>query len=382
MRVAVVTESFLPSANGVTTSVLRVVDHLKRRGHDALIVCPQGADTPAPDTPSAATYQGFPVLRVDDTHIGGFRAALPNARLRTILQEYQPDVMHAASPFVLGAQALWEAGRLGIPSVAIFQTDVAGFARRHKLRLTRAAWKWLTIVHNGADLTLAPSSATLNDLRKWGFERTAYWGRGVDTVTFTPGMRDHAFAHHIRDISEDRVIIGYVGRLAAEKSVERLAPLASIPGARLVVVGDGPSRHGLEKACRHTDALFLGRLDGEKLAAAYAALDIFVHTGTQETFGQTLQEAMASGVPVVAPASGGPLDIVTHGRTGLLFEADSQKKLVSAVKSLVADPASRTTMGQAGRAKVEPCSWESICDQLLEYYDCVISQHKQTLQPA
>lgn len=369
MRVAVVTESFLPSANGVTTSVLRVLDFLASQGHEAIIVCPG---------PAPSSYAGFKVVECEATHIKGFRAALPNAQISRILQDFKPDVLHAASPFVLGAQALLMARRLSIPSVAIFQTDVAGFARRHKLALTAtAAWRWLAIVHNGADLTLAPSSATLSDLREWGFERTAYWGRGVDTVLFHPSKRDGLLAHELRSrIGDDRVAVGYIGRLAQEKSVERLVPLADLPGVRLVVVGDGPSRSGLEHDLGHTDAMFLGKLSGEDLAAAYASLDIFVHTGTQETFGQTLQEAMASGQPVVAPASGGPLDIVDHGRTGLLYAADDQLELTAAVRSLVTDPQRRRDMGEAGRQKVEPRSWASVCSQLIEYYDCVIDQKR------
>lgn len=364
------TESFLPSTNGVTTSVLRVLDHLERRGHDALIVCPG---------PAPSSYAGFPVVECASTSVKGFRTAVPNAHLNRALEDYCPDVLHAASPFVLGAQALYKAKSMGIPSVAIFQTDVAGFARRNKLTVTsNAAWRWLAVIHNNADLNLAPSSQTLQDLRTWGIERTAYWGRGVDTELFDPRHRTTAAGMELRSrLTPGKVVVGYVGRLAPEKSVDKLIPLAHDPRIQLVIVGDGPSRPDLTAALAGTDAMLLGKLSGDDLATAYACLDVFVHTGNNETFGQTLQEAMASGVPVVAPASGGPIDIVDHGITGLLFHPDRQESLEKSVKSLVASASDRQNMGQAGLAKVLPRSWEAVCDQLIQYYECVMSQPKQ-----
>ncbi len=166
MRVAVVTESFLPSANGVTTSVLRVLEHLADQGHQALVVCPGPAPT---------TYAGFPVVQVPAFSYRGFRAAVPSAALVRALDAFRPDVLHAASPFGLGAQALFVARRRGVATVAVFQTDVAGFARKHGLAVTAPSiWRWLRHVHSYADLTLAPSSATLADLAANGIGRTRW----------------------------------------------------------------------------------------------------------------------------------------------------------------------------------------------------------------
>lgn len=373
MKVAIVTESFIPSANGVTTSVLRVLDHLKNRGHEAIIVCPG----PAPES-----YRGFPVRTCTAVTVLGFRAGLPNPDLSRILTEFKPDVIHAASPFVLGAQALGIARRMHIPSVAVFQTDVAGFARQNGYALTaNAAWRWLRVVHNSADLTLAPSGETLRDLAAWGIYRTALWGRGVDSVGFHPHNRTAPLgAERRREWAlNDRVVVGYVGRLAPEKRVEQMAHLADDPALRIVIVGEGPSRNALGAVTAGSDAVFTGRLDGKQLGAAYSALDVFVHTGQHETFGQTLQEAMASGVPVVAPAAGGPLDIVDHGVTGYLYDPASPEQLREYVTALANDAALRARMGEAGRRKILPRSWESLGDQLLQYYRVAISTHDQTI---
>ncbi|NCD19840.1 MAG: glycosyltransferase family 1 protein [Actinobacteria bacterium] len=369
MRVLLVTESFLPAANGVTTSVLRVLDHLAARGHDALVVCPG---------PAPSSYAGFPVVAVPAMTWHGFRTGLPSPALIRAIDDFSPDVVHAASPFGLAAQGLFAARRRGVPTVAVFQTDVAGFARKHGLSgAAPTIWRWLRHVHSTADLTLAPSSATLADLAANGVERCTWWGRGVDAVTYHPRHRRTPEGAAFRDrllagAAPGTVLVGYVGRLAPEKQVERLARLRSLRDVRLVVVGDGPSRSGLE-ARLGPDAVFTGRLDGLNLARAYAALDVFVHTGVNETFGQTLQEAMASGLPVVAPASGGPLDVVVDGVTGILHPAGSDRAMVRAVRGLVADPALRARMGEAGRRRVLPRSWEALGDALVGHYEAVIA---------
>lgn len=368
MRVAIVTESFLPSANGVTTSVLRVLDQLDAHGHEAVVVCPG---------PAPAGYRGFPTVQVRALTYRGFRAGIPGTVITRALERFGPDVLHAASPFGFGAQALVVARRLGIPTVALFQTDVAGFARQHHLSATASAiWRWLARVHAYADLTLAPSRATLADLDTHGFARTALWGRGVDTAGFHPRHRTSAEGAALRrglleGAPAGTVLVGYVGRLAPEKRVERLTALARLPRVRLVVVGEGPSGPALRRALSPAGARFLGRLDGEDLARAYAALDVFVHTGTHETFGQTLQEAMASGLPVVAPAAGGPLDIVAEGETGYLYAPADDAGLARAVRALAEDPQMRARMGEAGRRRVLPRSWEALGEQLLEHYAVV-----------
>lgn len=369
VRVAIVTESFLPATNGVTTSVLRVLDHLAARGHQAMVVCPG---------PAPAHYAGFPVREVTSFTFQGFRAAVPSPLLARHLDEFRPDVVHAAAPFALGYQALLLARRRAVPTVAIFQTDIARFALKYGLVGTEwASWRWVRTVHDQADLTLAPSSAALHDLHTNGVARTrtALWGRGVDAVTYHPRHRATPAGQALREellrgAPAGTALVGYVGRLAPEKRVERLAALDGL-GVRLAIVGDGPSRSALERKLKN--AVFLGKRTGEELARCYAALDVFVHTGIHETFGQTLQEAMASGVPVVAPAAGGPLDVVAPGETGYLYGPEDDADLRSAVAALSAPDAAarRAQMGEAGRRRVLPRSWEALGDTLLEHYAAV-----------
>lgn len=364
LRVAVVTESFLPQVNGLANSVCRVLEHLDRRGHDAQLIAPSGglAD------PGPSSYAGYRVLRAPSAPLPlypEFRVAMPWTRLASVLREYRPDVVHLADPTVLGAQAARVAARLGIPSVAVYQTDLAGFAARYGLSSAeRAAWRWRVKVHALAARTLAPSRSAEEALRAQGVPRVHRWVRGVDGVRFHPQHRSEDLRARIAPKGE--VIVGYVGRLAAEKRVHQLEALADLPGVRLVVVGDGPTRAALQR--RLPDAEFLGFLSGTELSTAYASLDVFVHTGADETFCQSAQEAKASGLPVIAPAAGGLLDLVEPGRNGLLYRPEDVRGLRAAVATLVDDDAMRLRMGASARRSVEGRTWASVGDELIEHY--------------
>ncbi|WP_333763660.1 glycosyltransferase family 4 protein, partial [Streptomyces sp. IBSBF 2390] len=300
------------------------------------------------------------------------RVALPSRRLAAALTEHRADVVHLASPFVLGVRGMAAAARLGIPAVAVYQTDLAGYARTYMGAGEAAAWRRIRSVHSAADLTLAPSSAALDDLEAHGVPRVRLWPRGVDTVRFRPEHRDASLRRELAPNGE--LIVGYVGRLAPEKHVELLAGVDAMPGVRLAVVGDGPSRPQLTEAL--PGAVFLGRRTGGELARIFASLDLFVHTGPFETFCQTVQEAMASGVPVVAPAVGGPLDLVAHGRTGLLVPPRDTAAVHDAVRELAADPARRAAYGTAARATVEGRTWAAVGDRLIAHYDDVLATRK------
>jgi len=368
MRVAVVSESFLPTVNGVTTSVRQVLDHLAARGHEAMVIAP------AAGAPSS--HAGFPVHQVPSIAYRQFPVGLPNPQVQRLIEAFQPDVVHAASPFLLGAQALAAAQRLGVPSVAIFQTDVAGYARRNRLgAATRMAWRLVRWVHERADLTLAPSSASIADLAAAGVPRVARWGRGVDLEAYHPRVKNTPGALELRHrlTPAGETLIGYVGRVAPEKQLERLACLRGVDGISIAIVGDGPALPQVRAALRGMPVTFMGALGGVALAEAYGAFDLFLHPGTEETFGQTLQEAHAAGLPVIAPRAGGPIDLVESGVDGYLYEPGDDDGLRELVRGLVADANLRLRMGEAGRRSVLGRSWSAVGDELIAHYSSVIS---------
>jgi phosphatidylinositol alpha 1,6-mannosyltransferase len=365
MRIAIIAESFPPDVNGVAHSVVRVAEHLVTRGHEPLVIAPQ----PSSAVRSVAGPFPYPVVRVPSLPIPGYgnlRLGLPMPKIAATLKAFQADVLHLANPFVIGAHGMSVANALDLPKVAIYQTDLPSYARMY-YRIgwgERAAWTWLRRVHNQADRTLAPSTAAATALVSHGIKRVWLWRRGVDAARFHPDRRSAALCRALAPNGE--VLVGYVGRLATEKRVDLLAPTTRIPGVRVVIVGDGPARAGLERAL--PGAVFLGQRRGDQLARIYASLDVFAHTGPYETFGQTVQEALASGVPVVAPAAGGPLDLVDHDRTGFLVPPFDAAAVAEAVATLATDPQRRAAMGQAARLAVEQRTWPAVCDELIQHY--------------
>jgi phosphatidylinositol alpha 1,6-mannosyltransferase len=359
VRVAIVTESFLPVVNGVSNSVVKILEHLRRNRHAALVVAP-GA--------GPCRHEGYPVVRVpavDLPVVDSLPIGVPTRRVATALAEFRPDVVHLASPFVVGARGLASARRLGVPTVAVYQTDVAGFAAAYGLGLTaRVAWHWTRRIHAGADRTLAPSTAAADALRRHGVPRVHRWARGVDTARFTPSHRDWALRDALAPNGE--LLVGYVGRLAPEKRVRRLSALRGLPGVRLVIVGDGPDRAALQAVL--PGAAFLGFRTGDDLARVYASLDVFVHTGPYETFCQAVQEALASGLPVISPDAGGPRDLVTPGRTGFLVPENDDGGALRAAVATLTDPVLRARFGAAARRSVLRRSWPAVCDELLGHY--------------
>lgn len=371
MRVAIVAESFLPNINGVTNSVLRVLEHLRENGHEALVIAPGARDWQE----EAEFYCGYRIERVPTIMvplIDSLPVGVPHGRVATVLAKFKPDVVHLASPFVLGAAGAFAAKALGFPTVAVYQTDVAGFANNYKLAgLSTAAWHWTRILHNSCARTLAPSTPTIEDLKMHRINNVYRWGRGVDAERFTPMKRSEKLRKQWSP--EGKTIVGFVGRLAAEKSVHRLAALNHRDDVQLVIIGDGPERADLEQ--RLPNAVFMGQLTGDELPRAFASLDLFVHTGDFETFCQAVQEAHASGVPAVAPNAGGPRDLITNGVNGRLLEPSTfEQDLEAAVDELTfpGDMLAAKQMRDRCRATIKERTWSALCSDLVRHY-CEVS---------
>jgi phosphatidylinositol alpha 1,6-mannosyltransferase len=362
VRVALLAESFLPHMNGVTGSVLQVLRHLAAQGHETLVIAPKAGEVTA-DLHGARTelLRSVPLPSYPEVRVVFARAA----RLTALLRDFRPDVVHLASPFVLGWQGIAAADALHIPTVAVYQTDVVAYAEKYGMpAATSIVASHLTRLHRRATLTLAPSSASMRQLEVLGVDRVRRWGRGVDAVRFTPERRDEAWRAAVAPNGE--TVVGYVGRLAPEKQVDDLRVLSHLEGTRLVIVGDGPSRPALERIL--PDAVFTGHLSGDELARVMAGFDVFVHPGESETFGQTIQEALASGVPVVATGVGGPLDLVRSSIDGWLYRPGDLDDLRGRVSDLAGDESKRQAFARAAREGVSGRTWEALGDQLLGHY--------------
>ena len=372
LRIALVTESFLPQINGVTNSVLRILEHLAAEGHEALVIAPESVDGPD-------TYAGFRVKRVPSIEVKGLLpVAFPQRMIEPLIDGFSPDVIHLSSPIFLGNFAAKIAQRLEIPSLSVYQTDVAGFARHYGLSVAHSGLKkWVAKIHSQTTRTLAPSRWSCLDLEKSGVKNVHLWQRGVDAIKYAPAKRDEILRTNLLGENRDRKIVGYVGRLANEKRVDDLAVLDRRSDIQLVIIGDGPARAKLERAL--PNAVFVGYQSGEQLARYYASLDVFVHTGKHETFCQSIQEALASGVPVIAPNTGGPTDLVNHGWTGYLIDTANSLALSKSVTEILNNP-DHHFMRIRARESVIDRTWNLVNRQLIDHYQELISHRLLTIE--
>lgn len=368
MRVAVVTESFLPHVNGVTNSVLRILEYFAKNGHQALVIAPDSVGTPTEfmghqvrTTAALPLHNFLPV---------GMPMALPQKRLEYLIDGFAPDVIHLASPFALGNYVAKFAKRKGIPTLSVYQTDLGGFAKQYGFGgAEKSLQKILYRIHAQTDRTLAPSSASCLDLHFAGVPEVYLWRRGVNANLFNPTKKNQQLRNLWRSGNRDKLIIGFVGRLAQEKRVSDLQAIADNPNLQLVIVGDGPHRKKLEKQL--PSALFLGFKSGEELAEIYASFDLFIHPGPRETFCQAVQEALASGTPCVVPKTGGPADLVSHLRTGYVVDTSNPIELRKVIYQY-ANRKDHKQMRIAARDSVALRTWDFINNELVNHYQELI----------
>jgi phosphatidylinositol alpha 1,6-mannosyltransferase len=371
MRVALVAETFLPSVNGVVNSVVRMADHLLNRGHEAVVLAPTDLDRF-----TTASGHEVAIVRCPRIRVPGYRGlamARPGLDLRPQLAAARPDIVHLASPLVLGWAGAAAAAQLEIPAVSVFQTDMSGFLRRYGLGMASpAVWMILRELHNRTALTLAPSTSSAYQLRARGIGPVAIWGRGVDSRRFDSKHRSEILNRELGGVGT--LVVGFVGRLAAEKRVEMLEPASRLPGIRVVIVGDGPRRRRLER--RMPNANFLGLLQGAELARVMASVDLLVSPGADETFCQVVQEGLASGVPVISAAAGGPLDLVRHAENGWLWSGADPSVLAALIDSVRSDRTALAAAARRARPSVVHRTWERLGDELIGHYHRVLTAHE------
>lgn len=346
MRITLVTETFYPATDGTTTTLKAVADRLVDTGHDVQIVAPG---------PGIGSYRGCRVARVRPLEPVG-------TQVRAALDAFGADLVHVASPGALGRKALKHTHRQGIPSVVV----------EHGAVMDVSADYWRAKVADRADRVLVTSPWMVERMAEFGVT-AALWRPGVDTDAFTPALRDqwlHDAWSRRSTSAAPQVVVGYVGGLHKRHGVRRLTEVASVPNARLVVIGAGPQRDWL--AAKAPSAKLVGALQTGDLTIALPTLDVLVHPGEHETCCHALREAAASAVPVVAPRAGGAADVVRHLESGLLYDPDDPRDLRRAVASVVADR-QRSLLGQQGRVLAQERTWTQAVDELaaLHYAEAV-----------
>jgi glycosyltransferase involved in cell wall biosynthesis len=367
MRIAIISEVFLPKIDGVVNRTLNLIRYLAQFGDEVLIVCPRAkgctdCQVRVLDVPSFS----FPLYPE-------YRIGLPDRKVAGALKEFAPEVLHYINPFAFGFRCHDVFRRAGVrtPSVFSFHTLYGEFVKKYKVMRVLSGFLWWLMkeYHNRADVNMTVSTVMQEELVKRGFRRVELWPPAVDTDLFHPNRRSAAMRHRLSGGQPDRPLLLTVSRLAPEKNVGFLADvLKAVPGARLAIVGDGPQRAELEQRFAGLDATFVGYLKGEDLASAYASADSFVYASEMETMGNVVLEAMAAGCPVVAPGAGGITSLLRHGETGFLYPAGDLNDAVRHSKMLLADTELRARMVQKARWAVEGQNWEQSVRRVREVY--------------
>jgi glycosyltransferase involved in cell wall biosynthesis len=370
MRIALFTETFLPKVDGIVTRLRHTVDHLQRLGDEVLIFAPDGGLT---EHKGARIYgvSGFPLPLYPE-----LKLALPRPAIGYEISKFKPDIIHIVNPAVLGLAGLFYSKAMRIPLIASYHTHLPEYLQHYGLGMLEGImWEMLKGAHNQAATNLCTSTAMMQALTEHGIERVNLWQRGVDTETFQPNLASLEMRNRLSQGNPDAPLLLYVGRLSAEKEIDRIKPvLESIPSARLALVGDGPNRQNLEKYFAGTPTHFVGYLGGQELASAFASSDAFIFPSTTETLGLVLLEAMAAGCPVVAARSGGIPDIVEDGVNGFLFDPKDENGAIAATQFLLSQKEERETLRRNARREAERWGWSAATQQLQQYYKNVIAR--------
>ncbi len=363
-RVAVLTESFLPKVDGVVKTAYLTVRYLQETGREVLVFAPDIAIDQVGDS------QVIPLPSIGLPQAPETRMALPNPVVARHIEAFDPDLIHLFSPAAMGVNGMAVGRHLNLPVIANYQTDLPGYTEHYGFPLLSGPVnRWLRYIHNGCHLTLAPTGAIIRRLRGEGYRRVRHWGRGVNTERFSPRhFRDSMRRRLLDGRDENSMLVIFVGRLANEKRVDLLLELAQTPGLALTIVGDGALRDDLRAVFADTDARFTGYLIGDELAKAYASADAFAFPGAYETFGQVIQEAMASGLPSIVVDAGGAPDVIEAGVNGVVAQPTAADFAAQA-RFLRDNPGLRRRMSQAARAAALRRPWSALMAQLEAYYE-------------
>jgi glycosyltransferase involved in cell wall biosynthesis len=377
MRIALFSEVYWPMVSGVGVTLLRLTESLQARGHQVRVYSATYPLSPGHlDRPEVHRSPSIPLFLYPDV-----QWAFP--RLRDVVEDtarFQPDVVHVATEFALGLAGLKTARQLRIPVVASAHTDYDKYATRYGVDWAlRMGWRYLRWFYGQAQCVLCPSRIYEEHLHSRGVMHTGLWSRGVNPDVFHSRFRSEAYRRSLGLATGD-LLVTYIGRIAREKNLtllidawEELAPMRG--SAHLALVGRGP----LEDEIRRREipgVHVLGLMHGTELSAAYASADIFAFPSATETFGNSLLEAMASGLPSLVAAAGGVLEFARHGDNAWLVAPNSRGSIAQGLRRLLVDADLRRKLAEGGIRTAHERGWDEVYDRLLQDYQDAIDSRR------
>lgn len=367
MKIAIVTETFLPNTDGIVTRLCASIRWLLHEGHEVLVVSPELG---------IKEFEGAKVAGIPSRSFFLYRDkkfAYPNRKVGREISEFNPDIVHVVNPAFLGVAGIYYARKFKLPLLASYHTHIPNQAEYYHVPFLKPVlWGYLRMLHNRADLNLCTSQSVLTDLKQQRFHNVHLWQRGVDTESFHPGHGSEEIRNRLTNGSPDKLLLLFVGRLAAEKKIEQIREvLENTPNTCLALVGDGPHRKYLEKYFSGTDTVFTGFMHGEELSRVYASSDAFVFPSTSETLGLVILESMASGLPIVAANNGPTAEQIVDGENGVLYDPEISGDIARAVER-IKDPFFRKKISMKARKQTANMDWDKQSEQLLGFYQQVL----------
>ncbi|KAF1804826.1 glycosyltransferase [Mucor lusitanicus] len=397
MRIAIVTENFLPKVDGVTRTLTRLLEHLQATGHKVILFGPEsGMDVYA----GAKLYgtAGIPFLPYPELKLNLWRPAFTKA-----LRAFDPHVIHLVDPVYICAAFLCMANTKKVPIVASYHTNLGTYCTQFGWGLFASLmWSWNRYCHSQCDFSVCPSESTRHILHTKRFRNLRIWPRGIDTALFSPLQRSDALRTQWlttggqRDDDDTtemdtapmthKTVILYVGRVSYEKNLGLvLESYKKMDHAKchLVIVGHGPAFHPIQEDCSRsqTPVTFTGYLQGIDLATAYASADVFAFPSFTETFGQVVLESMASGLPVVGLLAEGVKDLVQDQRSGLLLDTTDMprrkqiEEYARLLNTLIEDAEMRAKMGQEAMELSRAYTWWGAMESMVQVYRDAAEKH-------
>lgn len=363
MRIAIVSESPTSTQDNVGNILLHLLEYLETHGHTSLVLTPSGV----PINLGRTRVEGIGNL---------WQPGEPYDRLQDELNQFQPELLHVLQPSKLGVDGMRAGRQLGLPVLASYHSEILELGRLWGFGTpSDLMWSYFRVLHDLADLSLAPTYFHQMQLREQGFERVRAWTQGVDGDLFSPKRRSSAWRRHLSDGEPNKTLLVYAGTLAYEKHVELLRPvIEGSEDCRLAIVGAGPEAAWLRDFFEGTPTLFTGYLDKGDLAEVLASADAFVQPATPLVSPTTTLEAMASGLPVIAPHSASILDFAVHGENALLFTPGDTQAQRAYVRQLTEKPRLAQDLGRVARATAQARSWQISLGKLVNIYKNLVSQ--------
>lgn len=400
MKIALISETFLPQVNGVVKALEQIVVFLEKQGHEVLVITLGDGDSKFSKS-KVVRVPGIKITRYQDLHItkpkeewlakllntditqlsyGILQSLIPHPyeEVGEALNEFAPDLIHLATPTTLGSVGYYYAKQMKLPCLSTFHTDLTAYTNFYKVSYaTYFVDMVLREIYNRTDRVLAPSPSSKEQLENMGIKNVGIFGRGVDNELFNPNKYNkQVIAKYGLDPS--KVTIIYAGRLAEEKSISTLIEafktiLRKNDNLQLLLVGDGPARSLLESQLMGTPHCFTGFKVGEEFAELYASADIFAFPSKTETFGQVVLEAMASGLPILGFDSQGVRDLVKNDHNGYLAEYGNFDDFTKLLEVLVANQDLRERFGRASLKEAKKRTWNAVLTGLLQEYQNLLS---------